>query len=84
MSISTMGVEVVNATFCLQCQEEPEFGTPLELSDELRLLAAAQRAQNDGAAIRCLAAPCTNEAREWWYVCSRECRDRLVKEHLPK
>lgn len=70
---------------CIICREEPEFGTPLRLSAILRVEAAALRAQmgyelNQSGAIRCLASGCTNQAREWWYVCSRECRDRLVKE----
>lgn len=80
---AALAVFADDSGICTPCREVDEFGTPLEFSDKLRVVAAAQRAQymsSDGS-IRCLAAGCLNTAREWWYVCSRECRDRLVQEY---
>ena len=66
---------------CITCREDPDYGTPLHLSQRLSMMAAAQRAQveTEDGSILCLAPGCRNKAREWWYVCSRECRDRLVE-----
>lgn len=68
---------------CKVCREEPLYGTPLAMSAKLKLRAAAMRAQNpDEPRILCM--NCEKEwARDFWYVCSTECRDQLTGRHAP-
>jgi hypothetical protein len=64
-------------------EDEENFGVKDErLSMKLRDLFRARRAaEPERVFVLCARDGCPNEQREWWYFCSRECRDAYVKEN---
>jgi hypothetical protein len=67
---------------CVVCRESEDFGLPDWCRDLLRVYATAFRAANKVEWVMCQAPKCKNRAREWWFTCSRRCRDALVRSLL--
>lgn len=66
---------------CTVCREDPDYGIDEALSSKLKVYAAAERAAHpDEPRITCAAEGCREWAREWWYFCSRECRDGYAEQ----